>query len=57
MKKYQVLCKEKDSKNITLFTNMTYKQAERKIKDLKKDGASNIQLRVTTIGASSVLVG
>lgn len=57
MKKYQVLCKERDNKNITLFTNMTYKQAERKIKELKKDGASNIQLRVTTIGASSVLVG
>lgn len=57
MKKYLVLAKEKDNKNITMFSGLTHKQAERKIKELKKDGASNIQLRVTTIGASSVLVG
>lgn len=57
MNKYIVLAKLKDSKTITMFSGMTSKQAEQKIKELKNDGASNIQLRVVTRGLSSVLVG
>lgn len=57
MNKYIVLAKLKDSKTITMFSGMTSKQAKQKIKELKKDGASNIQLRVVTRGLSSVLVG
>lgn len=57
MNKFIVLCKEKDKNTITMYSGMTYTQAERKLKEVKKDGAMNIQLRMVTKGASSVLVG
>lgn len=53
---YIILCKEKDNQNITMFSGMSFSQAGRKMKELQKDGASNIQLRKQTIGASSVKV-
>jgi len=56
MKNYLVLCKEKDSKVITMFSNMTYNEASGLMFKLKKEGASNIQLRKLTIGMSSVLL-
>jgi len=57
MKNYIILCKEKDHQNITMFSNLTFTQADRLIPKLKKDGASSIQLRKLAIGRSSVLVG
>lgn len=56
MNRYVIVCKEKDNNKITMFSNLSFKQAERKLLNLKKEGATNIQLRIRTIGASSVLV-
>lgn len=57
MEKFIVLCKEKDKSTITMYSGMTYTQAERKLKEVKKEGAVNIQLRMVTKGLSSTLVG
>ena len=56
MKNYIILCKEKDSMVITMFSGMTHGMAVKKMSSLQKDGASGIQLRKQTIGASSVKV-
>jgi hypothetical protein len=56
MKSYIVLCKEKDSKVITMFSNLTFTQANRHMAKLRKEGASNLQLRKLTHGMSSVLL-
>ena len=56
MNKFIILCKEKDHTNLTMFHGLSARQAQRKVKDLKKHGASQIQLRVATRGLSSVLV-
>jgi hypothetical protein len=56
MKNYIILCKEKDLTVITMFSGMTYGMAVKKMRSLQKDGASSIQLRKQTIGASSVKI-
>lgn len=57
MNKFLVLCKEKDKSTVTMYSGMTYSQAERKLKEVKKEGVVNVQLRMVTKGLSSTLVG
>jgi len=56
MKDYVIICKEKDSMVITMFSGMTHGMAVKKMNSLQKDGAVNIQLRKQTFGASSVRI-